>query len=110
MFNGSVAVTVNCHRGKCFSLYAFNKFATSLADACLQKGDFAAFRSAYIEENTRYRIEKGCHDLQARMGIPPRTGAKIFFIRKSQITVSVHLCFFVLRGICAGPLRLAVTK
>ncbi|XP_023713867.1 uncharacterized protein LOC111867891 isoform X3 [Cryptotermes secundus] len=79
-------VTVNCRKGKFFSLYAFNEFATSLADARLRKGDFAAFRSAYVEENTRYRIEKGCHDLQARIGIPPRTGAKIFFVRKSQIT------------------------
>jgi hypothetical protein len=89
MYNNSVAVTVNCHKGKFFSLYAFNEFATSLADACLQKGDFVAFRSAYVEENTRYRIEKDCHDLQARIGIPPRTGAKVFFIRKSQISVSV---------------------
>jgi hypothetical protein len=88
-YNVSVAVTVNCHKGKFFSLYAFNEFSTSLADARLQKGDFAAFRSAIVEENTRYRIEKDCHDLQARIGIPPQTGAKIFFIRKSQIIVSV---------------------
>jgi hypothetical protein len=89
VYNISVAVTVNCHKGKFFSLYAFNEYATLLADACLQKGDFVAFRSAYLEENTRYRIEKDCHDLQARIGIPARTGAKIFFVRKSQITVSV---------------------
>lgn len=72
----------------------------------MQKGDFAAFRSAYIEENTKYRIESDCHDLQARIGIPPRAGAKIFFIRKSEITVSVLVWFYVnvLEAACAsGP-------
>jgi hypothetical protein len=93
MCSGSFAVTVNCHKGKLFNLYAFNTFATSLADAHLQKGDFVAFRSAYIEENTRYRIENECHDLQARIGIPSLPGSKIFFIRKSQITVSVFIWF-----------------
>jgi hypothetical protein len=89
-----------------FTLYAFNKFATSLADAGLRKGDFAAFRSAYIEENTKYHIENGCHDLQARMGIPPRAGAKIFFIRRSRHTVSVLMwfCVNVLEAVCASGL------
>lgn len=91
----SVVVTVDCQKGKLFNVYAFNKFATSLADARLQKGDFAAFRSAYIEENTKYRVEIDCHDLQARMGIPPRPGAKVFFIRKSRMTVSVLIWFIV---------------
>jgi len=104
IYNISVAVTVECCRGKLFRLCAFNKFATSLADACLHEGDFAAFCSPCIWENSQYRIEEGCHHLEADIGFPEQPSAKIFFARKSHITVSVllylYLCVF--EGICAN--------
>lgn len=93
IYNISVAVTIKCHRGQLFSVYAFNKFATSLADACLHKGDFAAFCSACVRENSQYRTEKGCHHLEAHIGIPEQPSAKVFFARKSHMTVSLLLYF-----------------
>ena len=83
---------------------AFNKFATSLADACLHEGDFAAFRSACIWENSQYRIEKGCHHLEAHIGFPEQPSAKIFFARKPHITVSLlsYLYLYVFEGICSN--------
>jgi len=96
IYNIFVAVTIECHRGHLFSVYAFNKFATSLADACLHKGDFAAFCSACICESTKYRIEKGCHHLEAHIGIPEQPSAKIFFAKKTYITVSLPVVFLLL--------------
>jgi hypothetical protein len=107
MCNGSVTVTADSHKGKFFSVFAFNNFATSLADASLQKGDFIAFRSPYIEQNTRHSIEQNCHGLQVRMGIPPRTGAKIFFVRNSKVSVNVLIGFYMF--ILNMALRLAPT-
>jgi len=104
IYNISVAVTLECRRGQLFRVCAFNKFATSLADACLCKGDFAAFCSACIWETSQYHIEKGCHDLEAHIGFPEHPNAKIFFARKPHITVSLLLYFrlFVSEGICAN--------
>jgi hypothetical protein len=103
-YNTSVAVTIKCQRGQLFSVYAFNNFATSLADACLRKGDYAAFCSACIRENSQYHIEKGCHHLEAHIGIPEQPNAKIFFARKPHITVSLllYFCVYVFEGICAN--------
>ena len=86
-YNISVAVTGECCKGQLFRLCAFNKFATSLADACLHEGDFAAFCSPRIWENSQYRIEEGCHHLEADIGLPEQPSAKIFFARKPHITV-----------------------
>jgi len=104
IYNISVAVTIKCHRGQLFSVYAFNKFATSLADAFLRKGDFAAFCSACVCESSKYRIEKGCHHLEAHIGIPEQPSAKILFVRKTHITVSLPLyfCLYVFEGIFAN--------
>lgn len=99
----SVAGVADGTKGKIFSVFAFNNFATSLADASLQKGDFVAFRSPYIEQSTRYRIEEQCHVLQARLGIPQRTGAMIFFVRNREVSVTVLL------GFCMFVLNVAVT-
>ena len=104
IYNISVAVTIDCHRGQLFRVCAFNRFATSLADACLHEGDFAAFCSACIWETSQYRIEKGCHHLEANIGFPEQPSAKIFFARKPHITVSLlsYLYFYVFEGICAN--------
>ena len=103
IYNISVAVTIECHRGQLFSVYAFNKFATSLADACLRKGDLAAFCSACVCESSKYRIEKGCHHLEAHIGIPEQPSAKIFFAR-THITVSLllYFCLYALESIFAS--------
>jgi len=102
IYNISVAVTLECRRGQLFRLCAFNKFATSLADACLHEGDFAAFCSACIWENSQYRIEKGCHHLEAHIGFPEQPSAKIFFARKPHITVSLMSYLYVFEGICVN--------
>jgi hypothetical protein len=104
IYNISVAVTIECHRGQLLRVYAFNKFATSLADACLRKGDFAAFCSACVCESSKYRIAKGCHHLEAHIGIPERPSAKIFFARKTHVTVSLllYFCLYVFEGIFAN--------
>jgi len=91
IYNISIAVTVECHRGQLFRVCAFNKFAVSLADACLHKGDFAAFCSPCIWETSQYHIEKGCHHLEAHTGFPEQPSAKIFFARKLHITGSLLL-------------------
>ena len=97
IYNISIAVTIECHRGQLFRVCAYNNFATSLADACLHKGDFAAFCSPCIWETSQYRIEKGCHHLEAHIGFPEQPSAKIFFARKAHITVSLllYLCLYV---------------
>jgi hypothetical protein len=102
IYSISVAVTIECHTGQLFRLCAFNKFATSLADACLHKGDFAAFVSPCVWETSQYRIEKGCHLLEAHIGFPEQPSAKIFFARKPHIAVSLLLFFYlyVFEGIC----------
>jgi hypothetical protein len=104
IFNISVAVTVECHRGLLFRGCVFNKLATSLADACLHKGDFAAFCSPCIWKTSQYRTEKGCHHLEAHIGFPEKPSAKIFFARKPHVTVSLLLysCLYVFEGICAN--------
>ena len=85
-------------------MFAFNKFATSLADACLREGDFAAFCSACVQESSQYRIEKGYHHLEAHIGFPEQPSAKIFFARKPHITVSLlpYLYLYVFEGICTN--------
>ena len=85
-------------------MFAFNKFATSLADACLREGDFAAFCSACIWETPQYRIEKGCHHLEGHIGFPEQPSAKILFARKPHITVSLlsYLYLYVFEGIYAN--------
>jgi hypothetical protein len=87
-----VAVTTKCQKVQLFTVYAYNKFATSLADACLHEGDIAAFCSACIRESSRYRIEEGRHHLEAHIGMPEQPGAKILFARKSHIKVSLLFC------------------
>jgi hypothetical protein len=57
-------------KGQLFSVYGFNKFVTSLADACLRKGDLAAFCSPCIWESSQYEIKEGCHHLEAHIGMP----------------------------------------
>jgi hypothetical protein len=89
IYNISVAVTIEGKRGRLFNMYTSNNFATSLADASLHKGDYAAFRSAHIAESTRYRIEKGCHHLEAHIGYHEQPREKIFFTRKPHVTVSL---------------------
>jgi hypothetical protein len=86
-----------------YSLYAFNKFATSLADACLNKGDFAAFCSACICEKSQYQIKEGCHRQVAHIGIPEQPSTKIF-ARKPHVTVRIllYLCLYDFEGICAN--------
>jgi len=53
---------------------------------------------------TQYRIEEGCHHLEADIGFPEQPSAKFFFARKPHITVIVllylYLCVF--GGICAN--------
>jgi len=104
IYNISVAVTIECHRGELFSVYAFNKFATSLADARLRKGDFAAFCSACICESSKYRIEKGYHHLEAHIGIPEQPSAKVFFAGSTHVTVSLllYFCFYAFKSIFAN--------
>jgi hypothetical protein len=101
--NNSVAVTVKCKTGQFFSVYAYNKYATSIADACLNKGDFDAFCSPCVRESARFRIEEGCHHLEAHVGSTEQPNAKILFARKSHDTVSVPfcLCWCVFEGIIA---------
>jgi hypothetical protein len=70
-------------------VYAYNTFATSLADACLHEGDFAAFCSACIRESSQYRIKEDCHHLEAHIGIPEHPSANIYFSRKPHITNAV---------------------
>jgi hypothetical protein len=104
VYNISVAVTIECNRGQLFRVCAFNKFATSLADACLHEGDFVAFCSPCICETSQYRIGKDCHHLEAQIGLPEQPSAKIFFARKPHIIVSLLLLYFylyVFEGICA---------
>jgi len=72
-------VTINYHRGQLLSVYACNKFATSLADVCLHEGDFAAFCSVCVRDSSQYRIKEGCHHLEAHIGIPAHPSVKIFF-------------------------------
>ena len=43
IYNISLAVTTDCRNGQLFSVCAYNKFATSVTDACLHGGDSAAF-------------------------------------------------------------------
>jgi hypothetical protein len=102
--NISLAVTTNCQRGQLFRVYVFNKFVTSLMDACLHEGDFAAFYAPWVSESPQYRIEEGCHHLVAHIGIPEHPSAKIFFSRKPHTAVSLLLYFFlyVFEGICAN--------
>jgi hypothetical protein len=104
IYNISVAVTNECKTGKLFSMYTFNKFARSLEDACLCKGDFAAFRSPCIGESTRFRIEKGWYDLETHIGFFEEPTAKIFFARKPHVTVSLlfYVWLYVFEGICAN--------
>ena len=104
IYNISLAVTINCHVGQLFSVYTYNKFATSLTDACLHEGDFAAFCSASISESSQYRIKEGCHHLEAHVGFPEDPSAKIFFSRKPHNTVSLllYFCLYVFKGICAN--------
>jgi hypothetical protein len=71
-------------------LYAFNEFVTSLADACLHKGDFAAFFSPCIWESSWYRIEEGCHHLEAHKGIPEQPSAKIMCVIQVCCNVMPH--------------------
>ena len=109
VYNISIAVTIDCHRGLLFRVCAFNKFAMSLADASLHKGDFAAFCSPCIWETSQYCIEKGCHHLEAHIGFPEQPSAKIFFARKPHIIVSLllYFCLYVFEGICANCAGLA---
>ena len=104
IYNIFLAVTINCHVEQLFSVYAYNKFATSLTDACLNEGDFAAFCSASIRESSQCRIKEGCHHLEAHIGIPEHPSAKIFFSRKPHNTVSLllYFCLYVFEGICAN--------
>jgi len=85
-------------------VYVFNKFATSLADARLRKGDFAAFRSACVCESSKYRIEKAFHHLEAYIGIPEQPSAKIFFAGSAHVTVSVllYFCLYAFESIFAN--------
>jgi len=85
-------------------VYAFNKFATSLADAHLCKGDFAAFRSACVCESSKYRIEKACHHLEAHIGIPKQPSAKIFYAGSTHVTVSLllYFCLYAFESIFAN--------
>jgi hypothetical protein len=97
-YNISLAVTNNCHRGQLFSVYAYNKFATSLTDACLHEGDFAAFCSAGVRKSSQYRIKEDCHHLEAHIGIPEHPSAKIFFFKKTphyskSTVVFLLVCF-----------------
>jgi len=62
------------------------KIATSLADACLHEGDFAAFCSACVRESLEYCIKEGYHHLEAHMGIRENPSVKIFFSIKPYIT------------------------
>ena len=103
IYNISIAVTIECHRGQLFRVCAYNNFATSLADACLHKGDFAAFCSPCIWETSQYCIEKGCHHLEAHIGFPEQPSAKIFFAR-THITVSLllYFCLYALESIFAS--------
>jgi len=93
IYNISLAVTTDCNKGQLFSVYTYNKFATSLTDACLHEGDLAAFCAACVRESSQYRIEEGCHHLEAHMGLPEHPSAKIIFSRKPHITVSLLLYF-----------------
>jgi hypothetical protein len=104
IYNISVAVTVECRTGLLFRMCAYNNFATSLADACLHKGDVAAFCSPCIWESSQYRIEKGCHHLEAHIGLSEQPSAKIFFARKPHNTVSLllYLCLYVFEGMYAN--------